>query len=536
VEVAEAKPVETVGSEKLAKSWESAKSAGQEPPAAPLLSQPTSQTRAPIYGIFIGGKWVAAGTGQTFPNENPAKPSEILGFFQKANESDVRSAIDAAEAAFPKWADTPVPARGKILLRAAQLIGDMKEELAKTITLEMGKTLKEARADVQEAIDYFEYFAGEGRRLLGYTTTSELPEKFAMAIRRPIGVVGIITPWNFPIAIPSLKIAPALICGNTIVFKPSSDTPLCGIRLVQILERAGIPPGVVNLVTGSGDTAGGELVRNKKVRAVSFTGHRDTGAWILQNAGIKRVGLELGGKNAIIVMDDADLKLAVEGIVWAAFATTGQRCSAASRVIVHEKIRRKLEKSLIKKTRALKIGSGLDPEVNMGPLVNPAALEKTTRYIQIGQQEGAKMICGGKPLAIDGGYFYEPTIFTKASPEMKIAREEIFGPVTSIIPAKDLEDAIRIANSVEYGLVSSIFTKDVSSAMKAVMKLESGITYVNAPTVGAEAHLPWGGVKASGDGWREGGITGIDEFTEWKTVYVDYSGKLQKAQIDIPKY
>ena len=394
----------------------------------------------------------------------------------------------------------------------------------------MGKVLVEARGDVQEAIDMAFLMAGEGRRLFGKATTSELKDKFAMTIKRPIGIVGLITPWNFPIAIPSWKIFPALICGNTSVFKPSSDTPRCAIRFVEILEKAGIPKGVINLVTGPGGSTGMNLVKHKKVRAISFTGHKDTGLEILKQAGIKRVGLELGGKNGIIIMDDADLKLALDGVIWGGFGTTGQRCTAASRVIIHEKIFKKFEKMLLDRVKKLKLGNGLDTKTDVGPLINKAAQEKSENYVKIGLKEGAKMLCGGKVPKMKG-FFFEPTLFTDCSMNIRIAQEEIFGPIVCLISVNNLQEAIEVSNSVEYGLSSSIYTNNIRNAFKAIEKIEAGITYVNSSTIGAEIHLPFGGIKHSGN-TREGGIEGINEFSETKTVYIDYSGKLQRAQID----
>lgn len=482
--------------------------------------------------MFIDGEWVESDSGETFPSHNPAHPKEVLGWFPKGNAEDVRCAVDSAQDAFEKWSSTPPPKRGEILLKAAQILREKKEELGRLVTTEMGKVIAEGRGDVQEAIDIAEYMAGEGRRLFGHTTTSELRNKFAMTIRRPVGVVGLITPWNFPIAIPAWKIFPALIAGNTIVFKPSSDTPLCATRMVEILNEAGLPKGVLNLVTGGGEEVGGAIVKHEKIRAISFTGHRDTGKWILANADLKRVGLELGGKNGIIIMDDADLKLALNGVIWGGFGTTGQRCTAASRVIIHEKVKEKFEDMLLERTKKLRLGDGLKPNTDVGPLVNEAAVEKSKKYVGIGTKEGAKMLCGGRAPEMEG-YFYEPTVFTDGTMDMRISQEEIFGPVVTIISVSGLDEAIEAMNSVEYGLTSSIYTRDVNAAFKAIEKIEAGITYVNASTIGAEVHLPFGGVKHSGNGMREAGIEGINEFTEVKTVYVDYSGKLQRAQIDI---
>ncbi|MCZ7372796.1 MAG: aldehyde dehydrogenase family protein [Candidatus Methanoperedens sp.] len=486
------------------------------------------------YKLFINGEWTGSSTGETFEDINPAT-LELIGRFQKASENDVQRAVESAEEAFDSWSGTPAPQRAKILFRAARILEERKEELARLLTTEMGKILKEARGDVQEAIDITYYAAGEGRRLWGETTPSELPDKFCMTIRRPIGVLGLITPWNFPIAIPAWKIMPALISGNTLVFKPASDTPLMSIELVKILTQAGLPKGVLNLVTGEGSTAGSAIVHNKKIRAVSFTGSLETGKWIMGEAAkdMKRVSLELGGKNPIIVMDDADLKLAIDGVIWGAFGTTGQRCTAASRVIVHEKILEVFKKKLIERTKQLKLGNGLHKNIDVGPVINDSQLQKIAKYIGIGKDEGAKLVHGGKIVKPLPGHFIEPTIFTDVTSDMRIAQEEIFGPVLSVISAEGIDNAIDIANSVEYGLSSSIYTEDMKNAFCAVEKIEAGLTYINSSTIGSEVHLPFGGVKSTGNGTREAGSTAIEEFTELKTVYFDYSGKLQKAQIDI---
>ncbi len=482
------------------------------------------------YKLRIGGEWVDASSGNSFVSVNPANPGQQLGRFQKASKEDVRKAIYAAESAFDRWSGTPAPKRGLILLRAAQIMRREKERLSRLMTMEMGKVLPEARGDVQEAIDMLEYMAGEGRRLFGYTTTSELKEKFAMCVRMPVGVFGLITPWNFPMAIPAWKLAPALVCGNTVVFKPASDTPLCAYELVGILEKAGLPKGVVNLVTGEGGVAGAEIVKNKRIGGISFTGSRDVGEFVMKNAGLKKVGLELGGKNGIIVMDDADLKLALEGVVWGAYGTTGQRCTAASRIIVHEKIREKFEPMLVKAVKALRLGNGLNKTTDVGPLINRKAVEKTHMYTRIGLKEGAKLLCGGKIPKMKG-FFYEPTLFTDVNIKMRIAQEEIFGPSVAIIYVSSLDEAIEVMNSVRYGLSSAIYTNDVDNAFRAIERIEAGLTYINSSTIGSEVHLPFGGVKDTGSA-REGGIVGIDEFSEMKTVYIDYSGRLQKAQID----
>jgi acyl-CoA reductase-like NAD-dependent aldehyde dehydrogenase len=484
------------------------------------------------YKLFIGGAWVDSFSGETFASDNPARPKQILGTFQKGCKEDVDKAVEAAEAVFPKWNETPAPKRGLILLRAAHLLREKKEQLAREMTMEMGKVVQESRGDLQEAVDVTEYMAGEGRRLFGFTTPSELRKKLCLTMRMPIGICGVITPWNFPLAIPAWKIMTALICGNTVLFKPSSDTPLCATRLVETLDKAGLPKGVLNMVMGSGDDVGMAIVKHEKVGAVSFTGHRDTGASILREAGLKRVGLEMGGKNGIIVMDDADLNLALEGVIWGGYGTTGQRCTAASRVIVQEKIKNKFERMLLNRIRKLKLGNGLKPETDVGPLINKAAQEKSAKYVEIGKNEGAKLLTGGKIPAVDG-FFFEPTLFTDCTVEMRIAQEEIFGPVVSLISVRNLDEAIDAINSVEYGLSSAIYTKDIGRACEAITRIKAGLTYVNSSTIGSEVHLPFGGVKHTGIGTREGGIEGINEFSEIKTVYIDYSGKLQRAQIDI---
>lgn len=483
--------------------------------------------------LFLNGEWMDSSTGETFEDINPAT-LESIGVLQKASPEDMSRAVDSAEEAFDSWSRTPPPQRGKILFRAARMLEERKEELARLMTQECGKILQEARGDVQEAIDMAFYAAGEGRRLLGETTPSELPDKFCMTVRRPIGVVGLITPFNFPLAIPAWKIMPALVSGNTMVLKPSSDTPIMAIELIKILSQAGVPRGVINLVTGEGDKAGAALVRNRKIKAISFTGSLENGKWILSQSGkdMKRVSLEMGGKNPIIVLADADLKLAVDGVLWGAFGTTGQRCTAASRVIVDERVLPEFQRKLLERAGKLKVGNGLDESVDMGPLINGRQLEKVERYVKIGADEGARLLLGGNRIRALPGHFFEPTIFADVTAEMRIAQEEIFGPVLSLMSAESLDQALEIANSVPYGLSSSVYTGNIKSAFQAVERLEAGITYVNAPTIGAEIHLPFGGIKATGNGTREAGTVAIDEFTDLKTVYFDYSGRLQRAQID----
>ncbi|MDD3247498.1 MAG: aldehyde dehydrogenase family protein [Methanosarcina sp.] len=486
------------------------------------------------YKLLIDGESKDSSTGETFDDINPAT-LENLATVQVAGKEDVDRAVESAEEGLRVWSEVPAPRRAEVLFRAARILQERKEDLAVLMTEEMGKVLPETRGDVQEAIDITNYAAGEGRRMFGETTTSELKDKFCMTMLRPIGVVGMITPWNFPIAIPSWKIMPALIAGNAIVFKPSSDTPLLAIKLVEILMEAGLPPGVVNIVPGPGGSVGKAIVQHPRIKAISFTGSLETGKWIMGECAktIKRVSLELGGKNPVIVMDDADLELALEGVLWGAFGTTGQRCTATSRLILHEKIKDEFISRLLAKTKSLRVGNGLLPETDIGPVINKAQLEKIERYVRIGKEEGATLLCGGN--AIDPGlpgYFFEPTIFTDVTPDMRIAQEEIFGPVLSIIMVSGLEEAIEVANNTRYGLSSAIYTESIGNAFRAIKKIEAGITYVNAPTIGAEVHLPFGGVKGTGNGFREAGTEAIKEFTEVKAVYVDYSGRLQKAQID----
>lgn len=487
------------------------------------------------YKLLIGGESRDSSTGETFDDINPAT-LENLATVQVAGIEDVGRAVEAAEKGFRVWSDVPAPRRAEVLFRAARILQERKEELAILMTKEMGKVLPETRGDVQEAIDITIYAAGEGRRMFGKTTTSELKDKFCMTVLRPIGVVGLITPWNFPIAIPSWKIMPALIAGNAIVFKPASDTPLLAIKLVEILMEAGLPPGVVNIVPGPGGSVGKAIVQHPRIRAISFTGSLETGKWIMEECAktMKRVSLELGGKNLVIVMDDANLELALEGVLWGAFGTTGQRCTATSRLILHKKIKDEFIARLLAKTKCLRVGNGLLPETDIGPVINKAQLEKIEKYVRIGKEEGATLLLGGDRVDPDlPGYFFEPTIFTDVRPEMRIAQEEIFGPVLSIITVADLDEAVEVANSIKYGLSSAIYTENIKIAFKAIEKLEAGITYVNAPTIGAEVHLPFGGIKGTGNGFREAGTEAIKEFTEVKAVYIDYSGRLQKAQIDL---
>src|SRR6476659_8688194 len=485
---------------------------------------------------YIGGEWVDSASGDTFESFNPAS-GDTIGTFPRSTAEDVGRAVAAAKAAFEDWRLVPAPKRGEILIRFAQILEREKATLTDRMTHEMGKVKPEAGGDVQEAIDMTYYMAGEGRRLWGQTTPSELQNKFNMSVRVHVGVVGAITPWNFPIAIPSWKLAPALVCGNTVVLKPAEDTPLLAQRFVELLAEAGLPDGVVNIVHGYGESAGDALVRHPHVPVITFTGSRETGVAVTKAAAdhLKHVHLELGGKNAIIVLDDADLDLAVEGIVWSAFGTSGQRCTAASRVIAHEKVYEALQSRLVERAEKMRLGPGWEDETDIGPVINRAAIDKIHSYTKIGQDEGARLLTGGE-IATEGdlgkGFFYRPTIFGDVDAQMRIAQEEIFGPTTALIKVRDFDEALRVANGIKYGLSSSIFTRDVNRAFRAMRDLQTGITYVNAGTTGAEVHLPFGGAKETGNGHREAGQAALDVFTEWKSIYVDYSGKLQRAQID----
>ena len=490
-----------------------------------------------VYKNYINGEWVDSLGGKGIENRNPANTSELLGVFPASGEKDIELAVEAAKEAFKTWRLVPAPKRAEILYRAAEILVARREEYARQMTQEMGKVLAETRGDVQEAIDMTYLMAGEGRRQFGVTTPSELPNKFAMTVRAPIGVCGLITPWNFPMAIPSWKSMPALVMGNTIVLKPAEDTPLSTYNMMQALEEAGLPPGVLNIVNGWGPDAGEALLRHPDVKLISFTGSTNTGRIISQGCAptFKHCHLEMGGKNIIMVMDDANIDLAVDGAIWGGFGTTGQRCTAASRVAVHKKVYREFTERFVERAKSLKVGDGLDPTVQMGPCINETQLNTVMNYVEIGQQEGATLACGGHRLQADGwanGWFHEPTVFVDCHPKMRIAQEEIFGPVVSVMPIEDFDEAIEIANGVKYGLSSSIYTRDVNRAFRAQRDLDTGIVYVNAPTIGAETHLPFGGTKNTGNGHRESGMAALDFYSEWKSIYIDYSDKLQRAQID----
>ena len=490
-----------------------------------------------VYKNFINGEWVDSRSGQAYENRNPANTDELIGMFVSSNSADVDAAVDAAREAYKSWRLVPAPKRAEILYRAAEMLVHRKEEFSKDMTREMGKVLAETRGDVQEAIDMTYYMAGEGRRLFGQTTPSELPNKFAMSVRQSIGACGLITPWNFPMAIPSWKMTPALVAGNTVVLKPAEDTPLSSYNLVQVLAEAGIPRGVVNLVSGDGPGAGAPLSTHKQVPVMSFTGSSAVGRLIAQACApdFKHCSLEMGGKNIIVVMDDANLDLAIDGAVWGGFGTTGQRCTAASRVAVHKSVYSQFISRFVERVKKLKVGDGLDPSVEMGPCINEQQLKTVMSYVEIGKNEGAKLLTGGNRLdsgAHAKGWFHSATVFGDCSPKMRIAQEEIFGPVVSVIPIDSFEQGIEVANNVPYGLSASIYTRNVNQAFAAMRDLYTGIVYVNAPTIGAETHMPFGGTKQTGNGHREAAVAAIDFFTEWKTLYIDYSDKLQRAQID----
>lgn len=485
---------------------------------------------------YIDGRWRPARSGKTFVNENPAT-GDSLGTFPDSGSEDVAAAAEAAAQALPAWRATPAPRRAEILYRVAQLLVARKDELARSLTIEMGKVLKEAAGDVQEGIDMTLYMAGEGRRQFGFTTPSELPNKWAMAVRQPKGVIGAITPWNFPMAIPTWKLMPALITGNTAVFKPSQYAPHTAWHLTRLFEEAGLPPGVLNIVFGEGAETGKAVVEHPLITFISFTGSNAVGTEVAKRCAElgKGIALEMGGKNAIIVLDDADLPLALDGVIWSAFGTSGQRCTAASRLIVQGKILDEFQTRLVERVRSLRLGPGLEPATDVGPVINASQLAKIESYIPIGRQEGAKVATGGGRPQLPGlaqGYYFEPTVLIDARPEMRVAREEIFGPVTSVIRADGLDDAVEINNGVPYGLSSSVFTRDIDKAFRAIERITTGIVYVNAGTIGAEVHLPFGGTRGTGNGHREAGQAALDTYTEWKSIYIDYSGRLQRAQID----
>lgn len=486
---------------------------------------------------FIAGQWAPSSSGATFDNVNPADASDVIGRFPLSTAEDVDRAVRSAQRGFDAWRAVPAPLRGDVMRRAGDLLATRKDEIADLMTREMGKPLAETRGDVQEGIDTAYYAATEGRRLFGHTVPSELRNKWAMSFRRPIGVAGIITPFNFPLAIPTWKMFPALVCGNACVFKPAEDVPHTGTVFVEILLEAGLPPEAIQLVHGRGEVAGAAIVAHPGVSLVSFTGSTETGSLVGEACGRshKRLSLEMGGKNAQVVLDDADLDLALEGVLWGAFGTTGQRCTATSRLILQDGIHDAFVARLVERVRALRLGDGRRPGTDVGPLVNEAARQKVERYVAIGREEGATLVTGGSVArgeGLDRGWFFQPTVFTGVKPGSRLEQEEIFGPVLSVIRVGSADEAFRVNNDVRYGLSSSVYTSDVRVAFRALQELDNGITYVNAPTIGAEAHLPFGGVKQTGNGHREGGWEVYEFYSETKVGYVDYSGALQRAQLD----
>lgn len=486
---------------------------------------------------FIDGEWIAPSTGEYFENRNPADWNDLIGRFPRSGRDDLERAIAAAKRGFARWSRTPAPLRGQVLQRVGELLVEKKEDIARAMTREMGKVLAETRGDVQEGIDTAFYAATEGRRLFGRVVPSELRNKWAMSFRRPIGIAGLITPFNFPLAIPTWKTFPALLCGNAVILKPAEDVPHSVHLLVEVLLEAGLPPEVVQLVHGQGSVVGRAMVEHPDVPIISFTGSTETGSRIGETCGRlhKRLSLEMGGKNAMLVMDDADLELALDGVLWGAFGTTGQRCTATSRLIVQAGVHDRFLQMVCDRAAALRLGAGLEATTEVGPLIHEEARNKVEEYVGIARGEGASVAIGGaRPsgTALERGWFYQPTVFAGVTPGMRVEQEEIFGPALSVIRVQDLDEAIRVNNDVRYGLSSSLYTRDVNGAFRAMTDLDNGITYINAPTIGAEAHLPFGGVKQTGNGHREGGWEVYDFYSETKVVYVDYSGTLQRAQID----
>jgi acyl-CoA reductase-like NAD-dependent aldehyde dehydrogenase len=489
------------------------------------------------YMNFIGGEWAEPSSGQFGENRNPADTDDLIGLFPRSGGEDVARAVTSAQAGFARWSRTPAPVRGDVLRRVGDLLTERKEAIARAMTREMGKVLAETRGDVQEGIDTAYYAASECRRLFGHTVPSELRDKWAMSFRRPIGVCGLITPFNFPMAIPTWKTFPALACGNAVIFKPAHDVPHTAHLLVELLLDAGLPPDVIQLVHGKGSEVGDHMVRDPAIPVISFTGSSSTGAAIGEVCGRmhKRLSLEMGGKNAQIVLPDANMELALDGVLWGAFGTTGQRCTATSRLLLHHDVHDAFLERLTERMRALRLGPGLDESTDVGPLINAAALEKVERYLQIAREEGDEVLLGGQRATgpgLERGFFFQPTVLTGVRAGSRLACEEVFGPVLSVLRFHDLDEAIRINNEVAYGLSSALYTNDVRAAFRAINELDNGITYINAPTIGAEAHLPFGGVKQTGNGHREGGWEVYEFYSETKVAYVDYSGRLQRAQID----
>ncbi len=488
------------------------------------------------YRNFINGEWVESESSRTAENVNPADTGDVLGTFRQATREEARRAVEAASEAFRDWRATPAPARGRIIQLAARLMEDHKEELAQLLTREEGKTIGESRGELQRSINVADFCAGESRRMNGETIQSELPSNFAYTIKQPLGVVACVTPWNFPVAIPVWKIAPALVAGNTVVFKPASLTPATAVRIVEIFEEAGIPKGVLNLVLGSGSDAGDEIINHPAVRAVSFTGSNNVGIRLYEQVSRRgaKVQCEMGGKNPVVVLEDADLGLAVESTAQGAFGSSGQRCTATSRAVVVDEVADEFVSRLVQRAEGMRIGPGSDPQTEMGPSVDESQWKTVLGYIEIGREDGAELKCGGSRAEGDGldkGYFVRPTVFDRVTPDMRIAREEIFGPVLSVLRVKDFDEAMRVANDSEYGLSSSIFSNDAARIFRFVDEIETGMTHVNSPTTGGEAHIPFGGIKSTGIGDREQGSTALDFYTELKVVYVDYTGRKREGNL-----
>jgi methylmalonic acid semialdehyde dehydrogenase len=488
------------------------------------------------YRNFINGQWVESTSNRTVNNTNPADTDDILGIIRQATREEAKAAVEAAADAFRGWRSTPAPTRGRIVARAARLMEDHKEELAQLLTREEGKTVAESRGELQRSINVAEFCAGESRRLNGETIQSELPSNFAYTIKQPLGVVACITPWNFPIAIPVWKIAPALVAGNSVVFKPASLTPATAVRVVELFEEAGIPKGVLNLVLGSGADVGDEILSHPAVKAVSFTGSNEIGIRLYEQVSRRgaKVQCEMGGKNPVVIMEDADLDLAVESTAQGAFGSTGQRCTATSRAIVVNEVADEFVGRIAQRARSMRIGSGIDPQTEMGPSVDENQFNTVLRYIDIAREDGAELVYGGSRADGDGldkGYFVQPTVFDRVTHDMRIAREEVFGPVLSVLRVKDFDEAMQVANDSEYGLSSSIFTNDAARIFRFVDEIETGMTHINSPTTGGEAHIPFGGVKATGIGDREQGSTALDFYTEIKVVYVDYTGRKREGNL-----
>ena len=488
------------------------------------------------YQNFIGGEWIKSSASKSAPNVNPANTDDVIGDIPLATREEARRAVEAAAEAFAKWRSTPAPTRGRIVAQAARLLEKNKEELAQTLTREEGKTIAESRGELQRSINVADFCAGESRRMTGETIPSELPLNFAYTIKQPLGVVACVTPWNFPVAIPVWKIAPALVAGNTVVFKPATLTPATATRIVELFEEAGIPPGVLNLILGSGSEAGDEIINHPTVKAVSFTGSNGVGIRLYEQASRRgaKVQCEMGGKNPVIVLEDCDIDLAVESTVQGAFGSTGQRCTATSRAVVVNQIADEFVQRIAQRAQSMRIGAGVDPQTEMGPSVDENQFKTVLQYIDVGREDGATMVCGGERVTGDGfdkGYFVKPTLFDHVTPDMRIAREEIFGPVLSVLRVKDFDEAMQVANDSEYGLSSSIFTNDASRIFRFVDEIETGMTHINSPTTGGEAHIPFGGIKGTGIGDREQGSTALDFYTDLKVVYVDYTGRKREGNL-----